>query len=69
MSRALVSPAAKGVGTSVAYFVQWLKIGDEVEYNVVPMDAEDVLLGCQWMYDKKEIHQMRDNTYTFFKDG
>ena len=33
------------------------------------MDACHLLLGRQWKYDKRVIHDCRNNTYTFCKDG
>lgn len=48
------------------------KIGiyqDELICNVIPMDAFHVLLGRTWQFEKRQIHDGRNNTYIFENDG
>jgi len=42
---------------------------DEVLCDVVPMQASHILLGRQWQYDRKAIHDGVKNRYTIVKDG
>lgn len=35
----------------------------------MPMDVCHVLLGRSWQFDKKVVHNGRENTYTIEKDG
>ncbi|GJZ92201.1 reverse transcriptase domain-containing protein [Tanacetum coccineum] len=41
----------------------------EVWYEVIPMDAAHILLGCPWQFDRKTKHDGFQNTYSFKKDG
>jgi hypothetical protein len=40
---------------------------DKVFCDVMPMDVCHILLGRPWEYDRKEIHDGRNNTYTLRK--
>ncbi|OMO92485.1 Retrotransposon gag protein [Corchorus capsularis] len=42
---------------------------DEVECDVVPMDACHLLLGSPWLYDRHVIYDGHGDTYTLKKDG
>ncbi|KAL8126559.1 hypothetical protein AgCh_013727 [Apium graveolens] len=42
---------------------------DVVYCDVVDMNACHMLLGRPWQYDVDVVHNGRENTYTFFKDG
>eukprot|EP00253_Pinus_taeda_P001707 PITA_01707 len=42
---------------------------DVILCDVMPMDVCHVLLGRQWKFDQKVIHDGRRNTYTLEKDG
>ena len=35
----------------------------------MPMDVCHILLGRPWQYDRKAMHDGRNNLYTFEKDG
>jgi hypothetical protein len=48
------------------------KIGgysDEILCDVTPMDVCHILLGRPWQFDRKFIHDGRNNTYTLEKNG
>ena len=48
------------------------KIGgyrDEILCDVIPMDVYHILLGRPWQFDKKVIHDGRNNTYTLENNG
>jgi hypothetical protein len=45
------------------------KYVDEVQCNMVPMQASHILLGRPWQYDRKAIHDGVKNRYTIIKDG
>ena len=42
---------------------------DKVDYDVVSMDACQLLLGRPWQFDHDAVHAGRSNTYTFMHDG
>ncbi|GJR03940.1 RNA-directed DNA polymerase [Tanacetum coccineum] len=42
---------------------------DEVWCEVIPMDADHILLGRPWQFDRKTKHDGFQNTYSFKKDG
>jgi len=42
---------------------------DSILFDVLPMDACHILLGKPWKFDKGVIHESRNNTYQFEKDG
>ena len=42
---------------------------DSVVCDVLPMDCCHLLLGRPWKYDKRELYDGRENTYTIVKDG
>jgi hypothetical protein len=39
------------------------------DFDVVPMDAYSLLLGCHWEFDVDAIHHGRTNTYTLMHKG
>lgn len=48
------------------------KIGiykDSVVCGIIPMDVCHMLLGRPWQFDQNAIHDGRNNTYNFEKDG
>jgi hypothetical protein len=48
------------------------KIGgyrDEILCDVIPMDLCHILLGRPWQFERKVIHDGRENTYTLEKNG
>jgi len=45
------------------------KYSDEILYDVVPMHASHLLLGCPWQFDRKAIHDGFRNRFTIIKDG
>jgi hypothetical protein len=48
------------------------KIGgyrDEILCDIIPMDVCHILLGRPWQFDRKVIHDGRNNTYTLEKNG
>ena len=42
---------------------------DELQCDIIPIDACHILLGRPWLFDRKVIHDGYLNTYSFFKDG
>lgn len=42
---------------------------DEMVCDIVPMNACHVLLGQPWIWDREDIHNGSDNTYSIIKDG
>jgi hypothetical protein len=42
---------------------------DYVDYDVVPMQACSLLLGCPWEFDTDAVHHGRSNKYTFMHKG
>lgn len=42
---------------------------EQVLCDAVEMDACHILLGRQWLFDRKVHHGGRENTYEFKKDG
>ena len=44
------------------------KFSEQVFYEIVEMDVYHVLLRIPWLFDKKNFHDGRKNTYEFLKD-
>ena len=44
------------------------KFGDEVEFDVVPLDICGVVLGSPYLYDRKTIFYIEHNQYHLFKE-
>jgi hypothetical protein len=42
---------------------------DSVDFDVAPMQACSLLLGCPWQYDNNALHHGRQNRYTFIFKG
>jgi hypothetical protein len=42
---------------------------DYADYDVVPMQACSLLLGCPWEFDNDAVHHGRSNKYTFMHKG
>ena len=42
---------------------------DRIMCDVMPMDVCHILLGRPWQYDKGAMHDGKNNTYKFCKDG
>ncbi|GKF33660.1 hypothetical protein Tco_0106860, partial [Tanacetum coccineum] len=42
---------------------------DEVWCEFIPIDADHILLGHPWKFDRKTKHDEFQNTYSFQKDG
>ena len=42
---------------------------DVVLCDIMPMDVCHILLGRPWKYDRKVVHDGRNNTYSLEKDG
>lgn len=55
------------------YYLVLFSIGknykDEVQCDVVPVDACHFLFGCPWQYDLRVIHDGHKHTYSFIIDG
>ena len=37
--------------------------------DIIPMDVCHILLGRPWKYDRKVVHDGRENSYSLEKDG
>ena len=42
---------------------------NEVELDVVPLDISGIVLGSPYLYDRKEVFHLHENTYQFIKYG